>query len=51
MGLNPVAYINKDSELINSFFAGIDGYAELIKSIDDWKRQVEESFRGTVHDG
>lgn len=44
MGLNPVAYVNKDSELINSYFSGIERYAELIKSINDWNKQVEESF-------
>jgi len=43
-GLNPVAYVNKDSEFTHSLIAGFIAYANQIKSIPDWSTMVPASF-------
>lgn len=45
-GLNPVAYVNKDSEFTTSIITGLENYSKLITEIGDFDRMVKETING-----
>lgn len=45
-GLNPVAYVNKDSEFITAIITGLESYSMLIKEIGDWNKMIAKTRDG-----